>query len=213
MKFTSKISLVIAIALLISVGGVYAAWTYIDYMFTEADMVARDVGVVLAASSVSTNTTAKSGVITVEGGRNSLEIDQDTTENDYSGKLLWSSNSPATVKYTPNRDVTSNGDNETAAPDKIDILVTVTINGTNTFEDQAILVFDDTMEGLTIAGNVATYTLEDVDGNGKEFDLAHAILLREGFKLPTKAQYDACAEVFRTLSVSVTFEEIVSANP
>ena len=214
MKHTAKLSLIIALALCITVGGVYAAWTYINYEFIQADIYSRTASAQLAISSVETITQAKNGTIKVEGGRSALEIDQDSNRDGHYGILLWTG-TQSVISYTPTELDPNGGGHE--APTHIDIKVTIEILGNNTYDEAPVLEFV-TDQGLTIEGNKATFTLSAVGegNNGIVRDLANYIKLHENFKLPTLADYNECRDILHDpnnpLHIKVTYEQATDPN-
>ncbi len=219
MKFTSKISLIIAIALLISVGGVYAQWIYVNYVFNPANEYSENVEVGLEVSQINTITTSQTGTINVSNGFSGLMIDQLDNSNlnnlNYKGKLVWGGQA-ALVSFVPSNVQSSGGGD--AAPSDIDIRVTIKINGTNECtEGHTILLLDDAelaaeekFETVDHNTHTATIILKNVDDNGVSFDLSKYIKLNEEFELPTIEKYNATKGIIDSLSITLTMEDMTT---
>lgn len=229
MKFTSKISLIIAIALLISVGGVYAAWNYVNYEFGSATSDdTRSLGVIIANQFI-VNENVPAGTIQVTPGRHAIEIDQDPEKEvlGHYGKITWGGTA-AQVSYIPN-EVSSDGGAVDNIPEAIDILVTIEISGTNAYDfaqedgstknDSPILVIKS--EGTLPAygeatKNKASFLIEDLEQNQSTyFDLAEYLFVSEDLCLPSVTDYTAFKAFLETagLKVTVTFKDLSSLAP
>jgi len=219
MKFTSKISLIIAIALLISVGSVYAAWTYVEYQFSAANKYSEKVEANLEPSQTNTITTSKTGTINVTGGYTGLMLDQLKNDvigqYDYHGKLIWTGE-VAKVSFARSNAPTAEGEN--AAPETIDILVTIKIQGTNLCDEghQILQLVDndgnDAITLVSVDANTATITLNDVGADEVEFDLADYIQLNSLFELPTLDKYNAVKENVNSIYIDLTMEDMTVAS-
>lgn len=88
---TKSISLILVLAILITVGGVYAAWIYAE---TPAAAAEANVGFGLASSS----TENSKGTITVDASAASIAIDQTATDN-YKANLV--ADGSITITFTP----------------------------------------------------------------------------------------------------------------
>lgn len=89
---TKSISLILVLAILITIGGVYAAWLYAE---TPLNAVHGHVGSFGLATAVVNNS---KGTITVDGSNAHLSIDQ-AADNDYTAKLTASGS--ITVTFQP----------------------------------------------------------------------------------------------------------------
>lgn len=184
-----KLSLLIALALLITVGGVYATWSYAENTAVASSTIAPQVKLL-----GTTNTTK--GTITIEGSP-SVAFDQYGV-NDYRAKLVWT-NEVVTVKFNPAQGTTAT---------KIDVDITVVLP-TQPFStsDGNYLVFkhkDSNDQTFKIRVN-------DVDATtGKTFNLSDHITTE--LKLPTLPDYNAFAAAMSGYPISVSAAEAAPAN-
>lgn len=231
MKKTAKLSLLIALAICITVGGVYAAWNYVNYEFGDATADdTRSLGVIIANHLVVTES-VPAGTIHVTPGRHAIEIDQDPAKEDlgHYGKITWGGQA-AQVSYVPSN-ATSDGGSVETAPDTIDIMVTIEITGTNTYSfkqedgtvatDSSILVIAPVTgtlptydSGETATANKQFFIINDLAKNGTiSFDLADYLFVSEDLCLPTVDDYTAFKTFLETanLKVNVTFTDVTPA--
>ena len=177
-----KLSLLIALALLITVGGVYATWSYAESTATASSTIAPQVK--LTATS---NTTK--GTITFEGTP-TVAIDQ--ADEDHSAKLVWT-DPVVTVKFNPAEGTTAT---------KINVDITVVLpTSTFTASGNDYLVFKHA-DG---EGQTFTVRVNDVDKNGKTFDLSEHITT--ALKLPTLADYTAFQAAMSGYPISISAAE------
>lgn len=177
-----KLTLLIALALCITVGGVYAAWSYAESTAVASSTIAPQVKL------TATNNTTK-GTIVFEGTP-TVAIDQ--ADDDHNAMLDWT-NPVVTVKFNPAQGTTTT---------KIDVDITVVLP-TQTFStsDGDYLVFKHA------DGNAQTFTIRvnDVDVNGKPFDLSEHITTE--LKLPTLADYNAFQAAMSGYPISISAAE------
>ena len=177
-----KLTLLIALALCITVGGVYAAWSYAESTAVASSTIAPQVKL------TATNNTTK-GTITFEGTP-TVAIDQ--ADDNHNAKLDWS-NPVVTVKFTPAAGTTAT---------KINVDITVVLP-TNTFTTSAgdYLVFKHA------DGDAQTFTVRvnDVDANGQTFDLSEHITTQ--LRLPTLADYNAFQLAMSGYPISISAAE------
>lgn len=200
MKTTAKMSLIIALALCITIGGVYATWSYVNHTFnTAADDVAKQVTIGITAAD-GTPSDLKRGEIRIEEGYTSAVIDQKGT-GDYHAKLVWTG-TPFMVSFVPNDTASNDG---TEAPDAINVKYTITITHDGN-------LFDETFNGSSIfAATTVTGTLENVnETTPKELDLATLIGMADNFELGTLAIYDNFYDQIidgHVIKIEVVFED------
>ena len=205
MKYTAKISLIIALAICISIGGVYAAWTYTNYNFTTAGVTDNGADPSVTLAGVTTNTVdSTKGVIQVSGGYSSVSIDD---AGAYKAELVWGTAAPYSITFDPT-DVVSNGQGATATPQTIDVKCVIAISGSNTYDDKAVLSLVAN-NGFAVEGNTLVKSFTGVGTTAQTFDLAQCIELGD-FTLASYADYDAFNTAISGLQITVTFSD---ANP
>lgn len=205
MKTTAKISLLIALALCITIGGVYATWTYVEETFNDVAAPGTSAPLVpaIAAYTLDSDNVSR-GTITVTGAP-TLTIDQ--LDNTFAGKLTWV-NPEYTVKYTP---ATSENTNDVQPIDKININCTITVKqGVDTFNNQFTLADNTTVNVFVIETDIPQ--LEAVGAGGKTFDLSTYLTLADNFELPTHADYTAFKALLETLTITVTFSDATTGS-
>lgn len=190
-----KLGTIIALALVLTIGGVYATFSYAQGNATEAT---GNVGKQLAAATVD----AEKGSITITENTFTITVDDAgnlTTGASYSGTLK--------VKF-----VATNGADETVKNDGIKIKMTITFG-----------LQDNAAEGLTANkyGSSDIFVLQNVGGNGYveinggdkvtadtvEVDLSQYITV-SSISLPTYSDYEAYKIAFEATTITVTFSEI-----
>ena len=189
-----KLSLLIALCMLISIGGVYATWTYID----KTDVADESINMAMNLSSV-----AYAGTYgNYEINTSSLKILVDPKENTTHTTAL-KIEGEITITFTPNvfapETVKNNGVAST-------FQFTLTNNEWK-YEGQKILTLvHDDKENIqwTRNGNVFTYTIS-------ADDLYEHFQLNE-FVLDTKAKYDAFSTALGTGQITISVSDGITSQ-
>ncbi len=190
-----KLGTIIALALVLTIGGVYATFSYAQGNATEAT---GNVGKQLAAATVD----AEKGSILIEENTFVITVDDVgnlTTGASYSGALK--------VKF-----VATDGADQTVKDDGIKIKMTVSFGLT-----------DDATQGLTankygsddifVLRNMGSNGYVEINGGNKVTDTAVEVDLSQyitvsSISLPTYSDYQAYKTAFDATTITVTFSEI-----
>ena len=208
MKHTAKISLLIALALIISVSGVYATWAYANFKFDQAAQVSNSAtGTSIGITAVVDSESVSRGTITVTDGYTNVSFDQ--LDDTYAAKLVWTpdTDTPYSVLYKKNTtNVSSNGG--AVAPESITVSYTVTIKyGDEVYGNSFTLADGVTKVSVfTAATYTGTITANHNEAN-TEIDLADIIELSDNFKLPTLTDYNNFKTVLSNLKIDVRFAD------
>ena len=173
----------IAFALLITVGGVYATWSYAGSNLSD----------IVAPQSFTVTATINDA--TVKGAPGTLNIDnQDLTyhikndNNTYNTALETSGD--ITISYTPN---------EGSEYQTVDLVCTITLTNTQ-YDSKNIFKFDSTAE------TVLTLTKSAVGNSGAEWVITDAdigLALTEAFNLNTVTKYNAFMQALKGCHLEV----------
>lgn len=179
-----KVSILAALALCVTVGGVYATWNYTQGTAVETHAT---ITTKLAAAEISTEAIGRLKVTAVGG----IKIDE--TNNDYVADVTFDGDTYFTVELVNVADGVN--------LDKVQLQYTITLegvpneNGTET----SILTYD--MNGVD---NILT---EEEFGTKIALDLSRFVWSKP-LELTTKAEYDAYEKIFlaaqKTFRVTVT---------
>ncbi len=179
-----KISLLIVLAMIVTIGGVYATWNYAQDGVDGVDVTPT---VVLTEKVVSTN----SGTIAVD--MSSLEISIDDANTDYYGELVI--DGQIDIEFTPDTyataEIKTNG-----IPMQYELLVTTP------WEYNGHQIFTVASGAVAFNSGNPTFTATITAA-----DLLAALQLGEVY-LPTVTDYDAFASVLTTGSITVKISEI-----
>ena len=187
-----KLSILIALCMLVSVGGVYAAWVYADGAVADRSNDHTAIGI-----TGSTNTSEK-GVFALT---NSIEIlvDDDKFVNTSTGvayKAILTGTGEFTVSFTP-----SAGAPENVVNDGIKMKLTLELTGV----DASVLKLGDTEVVLNggVAGKSATFTAQQ---------LIDCLVLNNGADLilDTYAEYEAFKAQLGTPKLNITVSEVTA---
>ena len=141
-----RLSLIITLALCLTVGGVYATWTYAEGQIQPSSGTAS-LTIEAAANE------GEAGTINVDTG--SLSI---TVENGGSYKTVLSVVNDVTVTLTP-----TEGTDTALLPTSFTWTITLTDNANNaTYGGEKILTVDSTAQSGTFVDNTATISAEDI---------------------------------------------------
>lgn len=179
-----KLGLIIALALIVTIGGVYATFNYAQ---GNADTATQEVGMVIAGKAGDT----KKGTISITS---TFEINVDDTTGTL--KTGYTTTGETKVKFTAatgaDADVRDNG---------IKLKLTITISGTNSYNGTAIFAFKTayTDGGVLLNGG------EKVKGE-ISVNLADYLTVNE-ISLPTASEYDAYKTAFDATEISFTVSE------
>ena len=202
MKHTAKISLLIALALIISVSGVYATWSYVEHTFNTAASPVSDQSTSLVITDAIVNSSdLVRGTIAVTGTP-ALSIDQ--ASGSYKGVMNWT-NPAYTVKYTPND--THGNTNGVLPATAINVKCEITVmNGSETFDNKFTLADGTTKVDVFNACSFVV-NLTNVTTAGSTVNLSEQLKLSDSFNLPTKADHTAFTTLLNQLKVVVTFSD------
>lgn len=179
-----RIGIVIILAIVLTIGGVYATFSY-----AQGDAAQQ-------TASISTNIAGK--VVETEKGNiiltNTFAITVDDTTN--SLKTSSTTSGDTKVSFNPatgaDADVQENG---------IKLKLTITISGTNAYNGTAIFVLKSAYTAGGVALNGGNKVKDEITVN-----LADYIEVSE-ISLPTAAEYDAYKEAFDTIKITITVSE------
>ncbi len=178
---SKKISILLLLALVVTIGGVYATWGYAQGSIGNA-LSSLDVGEGKNIYITGANSDSSAGTIKINTSDAKIVIDD--TNNDHVADLIYEGN--IIISFTPSpgadEDVVTNG-------------VTLTLTGTCTadweYDNTAIFAFTDgfskTYEGAEMEGGVQTYTIPADDWsswlifNGGEDLVLDTMIDYEGF--------------------------------
>ena len=207
MKHTAKISLLIALALIISVSGVYATWAYANFKFDQAAQVTNSAtGTSIGITAVVDSESVSRGTINVSGGYTNVSFDQ--LDDTYAAKLVWTPTAaPYSVLYEKNTtNVSSNGG--AVAPESITVSYTVTIKyGDEVYGNSFTLADGVTKVSVFTAATYTGTITANHDEANTEIDLADIIELSPAFKLPTLTDYNNFKTVLSNLKIDVRFAD------
>ncbi len=178
-----KISILIVLAMVLTIGGVYATWNYAQ---GNVDSVELSPVVTLTDKVVDT---AK-GEIAVD--MSGLTISIDDTNNDYDAELVMDGaiNVTFTADNLAPAEVKANG-----------IKLQYTLTVTTPWEFGGVQVFTVDADPIAMNGGAATFTATITAD-----ELMDAITLGD-ISLPTVDDYDAFAQVLKQGSITITVSE------
>ncbi|MBQ2676844.1 MAG: hypothetical protein IJF54_05555 [Clostridia bacterium] len=180
-----KLSMLVALILCVTVGGVYATWNYAEGK-TSAEKYFDDSTIITA----STSATAK-GTITVD--TSNLNIIIDDTNGDYKGELIIDDADYVTVNFTPNvgasNDVATNG-----------IRMQWSLSTTDDYKYNSADIF--TVETTVQQRATAEKTFTITGAELKDLISLNAL------SLPTKADYDAFKQALHSGSIKISVSEV-----
>ena len=189
-----KLSLLIALCMLISIGGVYATWTYLD----KTDVADETVNMAMNLTSVAYSSSY--GTYTVDASAVKLTIDPKTGTTHTTALTIEGF---IKITFKPNQYAPESIKNS-AVPSTFKFGLT---NSEWKFKDQNILTLvHSEAEQITWTkeGDVFTFTLSAAD-------MAEHLRLTE-ITLDTKAEYDAYSVVLGQGQISITVSDGKTAN-
>lgn len=173
-----NIGLLATLAMVVTVGGVYATW---NYAVNKINSTIAGVSVGIADINPS-----EKGTISATSN---LELIIDDTNGDYVAEITWAGQ--IDVTFTPGAGYDSD--------DKIDLQYSVAINGDKVYDGSAILVSDGTKYDFASDLNDANNTASITSLSG--------VTLGKAFSLPTADDYDAFKTELTGASITVTISE------
>ena len=195
-----KLGIVAALAMIVTVGGVYAQWSY-------PQVPAEGMGDTKAIELTGVSTTTKTGVINVNTDHFTIEIDD--ADKDYYGELVLSGY--VTVTFTPNPGVDKDVANQ-GIPMQMVLSSTSVADLTYDFGSGVVDVFtlDSTRPIIYSAGaRTMTWTITAAEIanyfklNGKDGEKDSCIYL------PTHKAYDDFKTALSGLKLTITVSEYV----
>lgn len=173
-----NIGLLATLAMVVTVGGVYATWNYATEGITSTT----------ATVSVGIEDTVKSSKGTI-AATSTLELIIDDTNSDYVAEITWSGTIDVTFTAGAGYD----------SDDKVDLQYSVAINGDKVYDGSAILVSTGTK--YDFASNL------DKTNNTASISSLDGVTLGKAFSLPTADDYDAFKTELTGASITVTISE------
>ena len=147
-----KLSLIVALAVILTIGGVFAAWSY------PGGSVANEATTSVTIAVADGGQAGAKGDITVSSNTMNITIDQGTG---YAATLVKTGK--ATVLYTKKTDAG-------AEHNTINLIATITVGGNNTYNEAAVL----TAVNVNL-GSFTTGTAQTIGFEGADIDLSSAI--------------------------------------
>lgn len=194
-----KLGIVAALAMIVTVGGVYAQWSY-------PQVPAEGMGDTKAIELTGVSTTTKTGVINVNTDHFTIEIDD--ADKDYYGELVLSGY--VTVTFTPNPGVDEIVANQ-GIPMQMVLSSTSVADLTYDFGSGAVKVFTlDSTPIYSAGARTMTWTIEAAEIanyfklNGKDGEKDSCIYL------PTHKAYDDFKTALSGLKLTITVSERVT---
>lgn len=178
-----KISILIVLAMVLTIGGVYATWNY-----AQGNVDSVDLSPVVSLTDKVVDT--PKGTIAVDMSGLSIAIDD--ANNDYDAELVM--DGEVTVTFTANElapaDVQANG-----------IKLQYTLTVTTPWEYKGTQVFTVEADPIAINGGAATFTATITAD-----ELMDVITLGD-ISLPTVSDYDAFALILEQGEITITVSE------
>ena len=201
-----KLSTLIALALIVTIGGVYAAWSYAQGT-TASSEITREINM------AQVNTDSNKGTISVTPNNFAFLVD-DINAVDYVAALT--ATGELAITFTP-----ATGADASLADDGISMIATITV--AKTAAATTYTGIDSTDAAQTVVplaanttgnANVITITGNGVDGTTKitAAQILGALVFNEGkdIKLPTKADNDRYHNVLKDYTIKITISEVVA---
>ncbi len=178
-----RIGIVIILALVLTIGGVYATFSYAQGEVTQQE------------KSITTNVAGK--VVTTSKGTinltNSFAI---SVDNNGELKTTYTTSGDTKVSFTP-----ATGADEDVVNNGIKLKLTITISGTNAYNGTAIFVLKEAYTSGGVLLNGGNKVKDEITVN-----LADYIEVSE-ISLPTAAAYDAYKTAFDATTINITVSE------
>lgn len=204
-----KLSTIIALCLVVVIGGVYAAWSYAQGS-AASNEITREINM------AQVNTDSNKGSIAATPNNFAFLVD-DVTTDDVDGKnyvaALVGTGELALV-FTP-----SVGSDASLAQNGIKMLATVTVSYDGTTAPTYTGIDKDGQAVTVVPVKPATNNTIAIEGNGRDGntkitanEIIGALSFCEGksVKLPTKAANDAFHNVLKNYTIVITITEVVA---
>ena len=201
-----KLSTLIALALIVTIGGVYAAWSYAQGT-TASSEITREINM------AQVNTDSNKGTISVTPSNFAFLVD-DIETVDYVAALT--ATGELAVTFTP-----ATGADATLATNGISMVATITVAKSETATTYTGI--DSTGASQTVVplaaktegnANVITISGNGVDGTTKitAAQILGALVFNEGkaIKLPTKADNDRYHNILKNYTIKITISEVIA---
>lgn len=199
-----KLSTLIAIALIVTIGGVYAAWSYAQGS-AASNEITREINM------AQVNTDSNKGSIAATPNNFAFLVD-DAGEKDYVAELVGTGELALT--FTP-----AVGADASLATNGISMIATVTVTYVGT-EAPTYTGIDKAGNPITVVPvKAATDNVIDITGNGVDgttvitaAQIISALNFCEGkeVKLPTKASNDNFHNVLKNYTIKIVVSEVVA---
>ncbi|MBQ9715946.1 MAG: hypothetical protein IJV77_06025 [Clostridia bacterium] len=212
-----KLSLIMAMVLIVTIGGVYATWTYNE---GTVEGVTENLKVEMAGTSLSTT----KGLISFSMSEVKLEIDDaEGAINDYKADLAWSTGaSNILIKFTPNAHASVTGiklkvtitENFGSAEVKtsidatsktsVDIFTFATPSGNQELEKT------DSSIAFVLDGDNLTPEMDPVTTSGVTLNLTEVIKLNGNIYLPTYTDYTEFSSALSGKQFTIVVSEYIA---
>lgn len=180
-----RLAAIMAGALLTTVGGVYAQFTYAQGNVEQAE-ISMQKNLATAATNTEKGTINVTGDFTVSID----DTDQNLiTETTISGNL--------TISFTP-----AQGADAEVRDNGIPLKMTIVIGGTNEYADQALFELTSAYTAGGVALNGGNKVKDEITVN-----LSNYISWKQEFTLSTLAEYNDFKEAFENTTITVTVSE------
>lgn len=178
-----KLSILIALILCVTIGGVYATWNYAQGTVTTRTKF-FDAGTIITDKVVTTD----KGNITID--TTNLKITIHDENNDLRGEMKMEGY--VTVTFTPNQGADSN-----VAANGVKLQYVLGTTNNYTYENTAIFAVDATAQNLGAVNGSVTIPASELD----------ALIDLNALYLPTAEDYDAFKLALHGGAISITVSE------
>lgn len=180
-----RLAAIMAGALLTTVGGVYAQFTY-----AQGNVEQAEISMQKNLATAATNT--EKGTINVTGD---FLVSIDDTDNDLITETTISGD--LTISFTP-----AQGADAEVRDNGIPLKMTIVIGGTNEYADQALFELTSAYTAGGVALNGGNKVKDEITVN-----LSNYISWKQEFTLSTFAEYNAFKAAFEGTTITVTVSE------
>ena len=181
-----KLSLLVAIILCVTIGGVYATWNYAQGSVTSQTKY-------FDGTTVITNKVVSTAKGTIAIDTSALNIVIDDTNNDHVAELNVSGS--VRVTFTP----ASSGVDTDVAANGIKMQYAIGLTGSQVYEGANIFTVDSTVQAMgTTATKSFTIPAADIE----------ELITLANITLPTASDYDEFKEALHSGAISITVSEV-----
>ena len=203
MKTTAKMSLIIALALCITIGGVYATWIYGKTTLKPVVGSSDNVGITLE-SAVVDDTDIDAGTIVIDATP-SVSIDDGGS---HIGTLKWTADDDFKFHFETAGETAGSAVGSEASPTQINVKCTITLTANEASYTNEVLKLV-VAEGWTLDSTGTgfyelTKTFANVDAGVVTVNLADLIQFHTVPNLPTQEDYNDFAAKLAALSLEIT---------